>query len=243
MFEDSLVESAGRIRTRSRRYVVGSFLLEAALVAVIILVPYLYPAALPQQYLTVPLIEPPRAPAQQMAEQHAAAAATRPHLMTLDLTAPSRIPTTIAQVVDPAPIGDVAGSMPGPGSGNGVPAALFGNAPPPPVHEVHPPKPTEPVRISAGVAEGRLVVPIRPVYPRIAVEAHIQGTVVVEATISTEGRIENLRVVSGPAMLVNAAVDAIRAARYHPYLLNGSPVEVETTISVVFTLDGSGDRL
>jgi periplasmic protein TonB len=85
------------------------------------------------------------------------------------------------------------------------------------------------------------VVPIQPVYPTIAVQMHIQGTVVVEATISTEGRIENLRVVSGPAMLVNAAVEAIRMARYRPYLLNGTPVEVETTIHVVFNLDGSSN--
>jgi periplasmic protein TonB len=240
VFEDSLVESAGRIRTRSRRYAVGSFILEAVLAAVIILVPYLYPAALPQRYLTVPLLSPPRAAAQAMAEQHPAASATRPRLVTIDLTAPTHIPTKITQVVDPMPSGDVAGSMPGPDQGNGVPKALFGDAPPPPAREVHPPKPAGPFRISEGVASGQLIVPIQPVYPRIAVEAHIEGTVVVEATISTEGRIENLRVVSGPAMLVNAAVQAIQAARYRPYLLNGSPVEVETTISVVFRLDGNG---
>jgi periplasmic protein TonB len=242
MFEDSLVESAGRIRTRSRRYVVGSFLLEAALVAVIILVPYLYPAALPQQYLTVPLLSPPQAPSQAVAEQHPAASAARPHFETVDLTAPSHIPTKITPVVDPAPADLVIGgdSM-GTGPANGVPKALFGSAPPPPAREVHPPKPAPRLAISEGVAEGRLLAPIRPEYPRIAMAAHIQGTVVVEATISTEGRIENLRVVSGPAMLVSAAVEAIRVARYRPYLLNGSPVEVETSIRVVFSLDGGNN--
>jgi periplasmic protein TonB len=241
MFEDSLVESVGRIRTRSRRYVLGSFLLEAALLAVIILLPYLYPAALPPQYLTVPLIEPPRAPAAQMAEQHAAASPARPRVETIDLTLPSHLPTSIHQIVDPAP-GNVVigGDAMGAGPANGVPAALFGNAPAPRVADVHPPRPAGPLRISGGVAEGHLIVPIRPLYPTIAVQMHVQGTVVVEATISTEGRIGNLRVVSGPAILTNAAVEAIRAARYRPYLLNGSPVEVETTITVVFRLDGSG---
>jgi periplasmic protein TonB len=240
MFEDSLVESAGRIRTRSRRYVLGSFLLDAVLVAVIILIPYLYPAALPPQYLTVPLIEPPRAPSQAMAEQHPAAAAARPRVETIDFTAPSHIPTTIPTVVDPAP-GDLVmgGDSMGSGPGNGVPGAILGDAPAARVPEVHPAKPAGPLRISKGVADGQLIAPIRPTYPAIALAARAQGTVVVEATISAEGRIENVRVVSGPALLVNAAVEAIRAARYRPYLLNGTPVEVETTISVVFRLDSN----
>jgi protein TonB len=88
------------------------------------------------------------------------------------------------------------------------------------------------------VAQGQLLVPIRPVYPAIALASRTQGTVVVAATISKDGRIENLRVVSGPAMLVNAAVQAISQARYRPYLLNNEPVEVETTINVVFRLGG-----
>jgi protein TonB len=81
-----------------------------------------------------------------------------------------------------------------------------------------------------------LIAPIQPVYPRIAVAAGIQGTVVMEAVISKAGRIESLRVVSGPPMLQSAALDAVRAARYRPYLLNGEPTEVQTTISVNFVL-------
>jgi protein TonB len=64
----------------------------------------------------------------------------------------------------------------------------------------------------------------------------VQGTVVVAATISITGRIENLRVLSGSPILVPAAVDAIRQARYRPWTLNGEPVEVETTINIVFSL-------
>jgi len=239
MFEDSLVESTHRIRTRSRRYAVGSFLLEAVLVAVMILVPYLYPAALPQKYLSVPLIAPPTAPPAQMLEQHPAAeSASRPELLDLTLTAPRRIPTGIHQIVDAAPPGVVPGASLGGGPGFGPPGVLFPGTTPPPAPRVHLAKPPGPVHISSGVATGRLVVPIRPVYPQIAIETRTQGTVVVAATISTDGRIEDLRVLSGPPLLVNAAVQAIRQARYRPYLLNGQPVEVETTINVVFRLDG-----
>ena len=79
---------------------------------------------------------------------------------------------------------------------------------------------------------------ITPQYPAIAKAARIQGTVVLQATISKSGSIENLRVVSGPPMLQQAAMDAVRTWRYKPYLLNGDPVEVETTVNVVFNLGG-----
>jgi protein TonB len=74
------------------------------------------------------------------------------------------------------------------------------------------------------------------VYPQIAVAARVQGTVVLEAVISGAGRIESLHVVSGPPMLQNSAVTAVQAARYRPYLLNGMPTDVQTTITVVFRL-------
>ena len=78
--------------------------------------------------------------------------------------------------------------------------------------------------------------PISPVYPPIAKAAGIQGTVVVSAVISRTGGIESLHVLSGPTMLRNAALEAIRSARYQPYLLNGEPTEVETTITVNFRI-------
>jgi protein TonB len=77
-----------------------------------------------------------------------------------------------------------------------------------------------------------------PVYPPIAKAARVSGTVVLQAIISKQGTIENLRVISGPAMLQQAAQDAVRQWRYRPYLLNNAPVEVETTVNVVFTLGG-----
>jgi protein TonB len=88
------------------------------------------------------------------------------------------------------------------------------------------------------VATGRLLAPIQPVYPAIARAARIQGTVVVQAIISKDGKIEQLHVISGPPMLQSAATEAIQRARYRPLLLNGEPVAVETTINVVFTMGG-----
>lgn len=75
-----------------------------------------------------------------------------------------------------------------------------------------------------------------PIYPCIAIATRTEGIVKVEAIISKSGRIESAHVVSGPAILRQSAVDAIRNAHYTPYLLNGSPTEVETTITVNFNL-------
>ena len=94
------------------------------------------------------------------------------------------------------------------------------------------------MNISAGVATGMLIQKTMPVYPPIAKAARVQGTVVLQATISKLGTIQNLQVISGPAMLQQAALDAVRTWRYRPYLLNNEPVEVETTINVIFTLGG-----
>jgi protein TonB len=81
-----------------------------------------------------------------------------------------------------------------------------------------------------------LIAPIQPVYPQIARAAGIQGTVVIQAIISKTGQIESARVLSGSPMLQGAALNALRAARYRPYLLNNQPTEVETTISIHFIL-------
>jgi TonB family protein len=94
------------------------------------------------------------------------------------------------------------------------------------------------VNISAGVAVGMLLQKTNPVYPPIAMAARVSGTVVLQALISKTGTIENLRVISGPAMLQQASLDAVRTWRYRPYLLKGEPVEVQTTINVIFSLSG-----
>ena len=121
----------------------------------------------------------------------------------------------------------------GRGSSNGVMGSIFGSGGP--QVKAAPPKK---VNISAGVAVGMLISKVTPIYPPIAKAARVQGTVVLQANISKTGTIEDLQVVSGPAMLQESAIDAVRQWRYKPYLLNNEPVEVETTVNVIFTLGG-----
>jgi periplasmic protein TonB len=92
------------------------------------------------------------------------------------------------------------------------------------------------MHVSSGVMAGAVIAKNTPVYPLIAKSAGVEGVVVLLATISKYGTIENLRVASGPALLQQAAIDAVKTWRYRPYLLNGEPVEVETTVNVVFSL-------
>ena len=82
-----------------------------------------------------------------------------------------------------------------------------------------------------------------PVYPLIAKAAKVSGTVVLEATISKKGSIEDLRVVSGPPLLQQESLTAVRTWRYKPYLLNGVPMEYKTTVRVLFTLAEDGTAI
>jgi protein TonB len=158
-------------------------------------------------------------------------------MMNNQLTAPTKIPHNITMVTEkeaPASNFGVAG-MEGMGGGaNGVMGSMFGSGNAPKVQAAAPKK----VNISAGVAVGMLLQKTSPIYPPIAKAARVSGTVVLQATISKQGTIENLHVVSGPAMLQQSALDAVKQWRYRPYLLNNDPVEVETTVNVIFTLGG-----
>lgn len=118
------------------------------------------------------------------------------------------------------------------GAPDGTGTAVSGPYVPPVVQ----PEPTGPMRISTKVVEGLLLLKNAPPYPVLAKATHTQGTVVLEAIISKAGAIENLRVVSGPPMLRQAAFDAVRTWRYRPYLLDGQPIEVEATVNVIFSL-------
>jgi protein TonB len=124
----------------------------------------------------------------------------------------------------------------GTGTGGGVAGGLFAslNNSAPVVPRVVP-KQVGPVHLSSGVVAGMIISRPDPVYPAIAKAAHVQGAVILHAIISKQGTIENLSVISGNGMLVNAAKDAVQRWRYRPYLLNGEPVEVETSITVNFT--------
>src|SRR5207237_336900 len=99
------------------------------------------------------------------------------------------------------------------------------------------PKPTGPVRVGGNVQAARIVNRVQPVYPPLARQTRISGTVRLHAIISKDGTIQQLEVMSGHPLLQQAALDAVRQWRYQPTLLNGEPVEVDTTIDVIFSLN------
>jgi protein TonB len=233
MFEDSTFESNGKIQTRSRGWMVATLALNSAIVATLILIPLVHPEALPRMAMSFLVqVPPPPAPAPQSVARIAPVSSTA---MPAPLAAPRRIPRTIflSSTPDPAPSSPIA--MLDSGSASGTPGGLgtaFQSSPAPRV--VHPA--AAPLRISSGVAASSILAQTLPVYPAIAKAAHVEGTVVLAASISKTGTVVNLRVVAGPPMLQQAALDAVQAWRYRPYTLNGDPVEVETTINVVFTM-------
>jgi protein TonB len=159
------------------------------------------------------------------------------------LHAPTKIPKDIKMLKEDAPpppsSAGVAG-MSGMGSGSGAAGGIFGGmgAGSAPVINVAKPKPTGPARISSGVIAGNKISGQSPQYPPIARAAHMQGTVTLHAIISKAGTIERLEAVSGPQMLQGAALEAVKTWRYKPYLLNGEPTEVDTTVIVNFNLNG-----
>ncbi len=152
-------------------------------------------------------------------------------IMNQQLAAPSRIPNDLTLLAGKEPPPSAGFSALG-GEGMGAGSGVFSGQGGPKVKINAPGR----MNISAGVAGGMLIQKTAPVYPQIAKEARISGTVVIQATISKAGRIADPRVVSGPTGLRQAALDAVRSWRYRPYQLNGQPVEVETTVSVVFNL-------
>ncbi len=234
MFEDSTFDSAGRIHTRRGRWMIAAFAFNASILLALVLIPLISPQALPglrmSMLITVPgpsepqprpqpTAETPRPPS-QMDNGHIFAPPTIPH------------DPYIATTLEPAPFAYPAGSDPGSGVAGGTGPVLPGESRPRVVH----PEAVSRLRVSSGAEEGLLIRKTIPVYPPIAIAAHTEGTVMLAATISKAGTIENLRVVSGPVLLQQAALNAVSTWLYRPYLLDGQPVEVETTVNVVFTL-------
>jgi|GEM_PF-368051 len=151
-------------------------------------------------------------------------------MMGDQLNAPTQIEKQAAENAPPPSL-DTAGAD---GLGGGAANASVLNGHAQPVVKFVSPKP---IAVSSGVATGMLIQRTPPVYPSIAKAARVGGTVVVHATISKNGTIKDLHVVSGPAMLQQAALDAVRTWRYKPYMLSNEPIEVETSVNVVFSLD------
>ena len=237
MFEDSTFESTGRIKTRSRRWMIATLALNGAILVTLILIPLIYPDALPSHMLPALLIAPevpkPETPPQPVHVQSA-----RPHLSDFDqgrLVAPPAIPHGIVSPVEPEPhFSTNIATDTGIGGPSGQGTNPFGHGAPATV--VHPPAASI-VHLPSRLVEGNLIFKNIPQYPIIAKTARIEGTVELQATISKSGTIENLRVIRGPAMLQQAAIEAVKTWRYRPYLLNQQPVEVETTVDVIFKLE------
>jgi len=130
-------------------------------------------------------------------------------------------------------VGGIPGGMPG-GQMNGVIGGIISNAPSAVPKVATPTR----IRVSQGVTAGLVIKRVNPVYPPLARTARVQGSVLLAAVIGKDGTIQNLHVVSGHPLLTQAALDAVRQWRYKPYILNGEPVEVDTQVTVNFTLSG-----
>jgi periplasmic protein TonB len=243
MFEDSLFASrVGRVSSTKRWTFAASIGLQAVAVAGLMVLPLLHPELLsnrldPPKVLMPLMPKPPVTVVRERVSTEASSSIALPSVTQIATTT-SLLPILHPVAGDPPIPGPVGpGIRPGMGVPDGLPSGIGGLGDGHgPVVSVRPAPGL--LHVSTGVSDGMLLAPIRPVYPAIARAAGVHGTVVVEAVISREGKIESLRVVSGPAMLQGAAIDAIRAARYRPYRLNGEAVDVQTTITVNFVMGG-----
>jgi periplasmic protein TonB len=243
MFEDSLIESGNKLKTKRGRTTAFSFMLEAIVVGVLVLIPLLFTEALPKAQLMMALVAPPPPPPPPPppAEVHVVKQ-VQTDIVNGQLRTPTKIPKKIEMIKEeeaPPPmmsgvVGGVPGGVPG-GQMGGVMGSIIGSA------NTAIPRAATPqrVRVSAGVTQGMVIRKVNPTYPQIAKTARVQGQVVLQAVISKEGTIEGLKVISGHPLLTQSAVDAVKQWRYRPYILNGEPVEVDTTVTVIFSLAGS----
>jgi periplasmic protein TonB len=250
MFSDSLLEF-GQQRKRRAFATTTSFIFNCVAVGVMLIMPLLFTENLPKAQLLTFLVAPPPPPpppppaAEQV--QRVVRQVQTDMLSTGQLRTPTKIPQKVQMIREeeaPPPmaatggvVGGVPGGIPGGQVGGVIGGIINATASLAAVPKFAPVVPQR-VRISQGVTKGLLVHRVEPVYPTLARSARVQGEVVLSAIIDTNGQISNLQLVSGHPMLVPAALAAVREWRYKPYLLNGQPVEVETTITVIFSLQG-----
>lgn len=239
MFEDSILKS----KNKQGRSMLVSFLLQALVVGVLILIPLIYTEALPKGSLTTLLVAPPPPPPPPPPPAAVPQKVVKvvSEIQNNQLRMPTKIPQKIQMVKEDvappeAPDTGVIGAVGGVGGGavGGVIGGIISSTPVATVKAAAPQR----VRVSSGVAAGQLLSKIQPPYPPLARQARIQGSVLLSAIIGKDGTIQNLKVISGHPMLTQAALDAVKQWRYKPYLLNGEPVEVETQVQVNFTLAG-----
>ena len=246
MFEDSLIESGGRMKSKRGATTMLSFVLQICLLGILVLIPLIYTEALPKQQLMTFLVAPPPPPPPPPPPAATPVRVVKPvqtDIVNGQLRTPTKIPEKVQMIKEedaPPPsatgvVGGVPGGVPG-GSMGGVIGGIIGAT----ASTGAVPKAVTPqrVRVSQGVSQGLLIHEVRPQYPPLARQARIQGAVILQAVIGKDGTIQNLHVISGHPMLTTSALDAVKQWRYKPYFLNGEPVEVDTQITVNFTLSG-----
>jgi protein TonB len=217
----------------------------AVVICALVIVPLIFFNVLQSQELLTFLIEPPPPPVQPPPAPPAQLAPA-PHRLekTIDYIVPSQIPKGIPPVND-ADIAQpmtawaipgiaVPGSQPGE-AGRSITHLLEFEAPK--VEVPHPPVPKPPPIRVGTLAASKLVYKVNPVYPPLAAKARVTGSVVLEAVVDEEGNVSSIKVLSGHALLVDAAVQAVRQWKYSPTVLNGEPVPVIATVTVIFRLN------
>jgi protein TonB len=242
MFADSILETSWGENSRRGWTTLTSFALQALTMLFLLLLPLLRPESLPFYHRIATPVSLGR-PIEPLAARPPVGSSTnilQSNFVNPRLIMPTRIPTGVTNVAEeslPEDPGSTGPYVPG-AARTGLPQGILGSSgntipvmPPPP------PTASRPIRIST-MSEGSLIHRVQPGYPGPAKIAHVQGPVVLAAIISKEGTIENLHVLKGHPLLVGAAVDAVRQWRYRPYILNREPVEVETQITVNFSLSG-----
>ncbi len=240
MFDEMVISSPNPKKTNKWWTVLVSTAFQVGFLAILILIPLIYTEALPKTMMATMLTAPPPPPPPPVATQ---IVKVRPQVHLMDagkLMQPKVIPKDIKIIKEEAEpdmgsvgaVGGVPGGVAG-GSMGGVLGGVIGGmgtAPPPP-------RPKGPVRVGGNVQAARIVNRVQPIYPPLARQTRISGTVRLHAIISKDGTIDKLEVMSGHPLLQQAALDAVRQWRYQPTLLNGEPVEVDTTIDVIFSLN------
>ena len=251
LFEDILLDSSGAQRKRRTWPTVMSFLLQLFVVGLLLLIPLWFTDALPKQQLLVSLVAPPPPPPPP--PPPAASKPQTPRVVKVStnivngqLRTPSKIPAKVMMIEEedvppPPPLG-VVGGVPGGTAGgrlDGVIGGIINSSSSVAATSTTLPKPApavQRVRISPGVIKGLLIHRVEPTYPSLAHQARIQGAVVMTAIIDKSGNVQQLQVVSGHPLLTPAAIEAVKQWRYKPFVLNGEPLEVETTVTVNFHL-------
>jgi protein TonB len=245
MFEEMLISSPNPKKTNKPWTVFVSMLFQVAFLGILILIPLIYTEALPKTMMATMLTAPPPPPPPPPPPVAAQVVHVKPQVHLMDagkLLAPKVIPKDVKIIKEDAEpdMGAVgmAGGVPGGVAGGSMGGVLggviggMGGAPPPPK-----PKLTGPLRVGGNVQAARILNRVQPLYPPLARQTRISGTVRLHAIISKDGTIQQLEVLSGHPLLQQSALDAVRQWRYQPTLLNGDPVEVDTTIDVIFSLN------